>query len=432
LFFFDDPDSKRMCGPSPASQASLWITWSPLVLLVFLAQVVVAKEDFQSLLKLRRRCARPASWEPARVPGDLEQLLGPLESGSAFSELSPEVLSTDPWVVYFRKFLAEDEVIALESHLFTRQFEPSGAGYGGEAEGRVSETALCPPPCDEHPAVQALYQRASNVTHVPIVNFDFVQAARYKPGNYFAAHHDNHPTFHHLPCGTRIFSIFVYLTDVEEGGATAFPQLGLQTQAKRGAAVLFQNTLDSDPEQTDDRTEHEALPVVRGEKRGLNMWLYHYNYRDMWAKGCTSIELADDLAEHGLTTAIEGDDAEQGNLREEYLMEEGEEEMVEEDEEDEDKSLQHSGQKGVVFENTSPVAVEIFWVKDLNEEEQSLGISEHNKPLSLNTFPGHTFHARLKAPGQKLVRKYTVNDEPGKQVIDVTPPGKHQTQQDEL
>jgi len=31
----------------------------------------------------------------------------------------------------------------------------------------------------------------------------------------------------------------------------------------------------------------------------MNMWLYQYNYRDFWKKGCTSIELADDLGSIG-------------------------------------------------------------------------------------------------------------------------------------
>lgn len=360
-----------------------------------LTQDVDAREDLEVK---RQECARPARYQPARVPGDLNTILGPLKSG-AFSELSPEVMSTDPWVVYFHKFLAEDEVKALEDQLFSRDFMKSAAGYGGKNSARHSETAFCTPPCDEHPAVQTMYQRASNITHVPLVNFDFVQAARYKKGMFFKVHHDNHPTFNLLPCGTRIYSIFVYLTNVKEGGATAFPRLGLKTPAKRGAAVLFQNTLDSDPEQSDDRTEHEALPVVRGEKRGLNMWLYHYNYRDSWAKGCTTIELADDLGRAGLTAATPVDDA---------------------DEYTEGEASQSPKQSKTIFENTSPVPVEIFWVST-DGEEKSMGITQIDQPLRLNTSPGHTFRARVSDSSRKLVGKYTVRKDKTRQVVNVTP-----------
>lgn len=359
---------------------------------------------------MQRRCARPSSYQPARVPGDLAEILGPLTENNAFAELSPEVLSTDPWVVYFHKFLQEDEVSELDQYLFSREFKRSAAGYGGKSSARQSETAFCVPPCDEHPAVQAIYQRASNITRVPIENIDFVQAARYKPGMFFMKHHDNHPTFRLLPCGARIFSIFVYLTDVEEGGATAFPQLGLEAPARRGAAVLFQNTLDSDPDQSDRRTEHEALEVVRGEKHGINMWLYQYNYRESWQKKCISIELADDLQAAGLTAAEpvsddngteDGDDGDEGYY-EDYVPE----------------SLK-TQQKSAIFENTSPTEVEIFWVND-KDEEILMGIAQQGRSLTLNTFPRHNFHARVKDSSRTLVTKYTAG-EGDKQHVDVTP-----------
>merc|ERR1719230_636896 len=132
------------------------------------------------------------------------------------------------------------------------------------------------------------------ITGVPPDNFDFSQALRYKKGMYYRTHHDNHPTFHMLPSGSRIFTYFVYPSDVGlEGGATHFPRLKLTAPAKRGAAVLFVNTMDRSPMETDLRTEHESLTVTQGEKRGMNMWLYQYNFRDFWSKGCTTIELAD-------------------------------------------------------------------------------------------------------------------------------------------
>mmetsp|Transcript_42302 Transcript_42302/g.116680 ORF Transcript_42302/g.116680 Transcript_42302/m.116680 type:complete len:247 (-) Transcript_42302:43-783(-) len=154
--------------------------------------------------------------------------------------------------------------------------------------------------CDEHATVDAVRKRASEITGVPPENFDFSQALRYKEGMYYKAHHDNHPTFHYLPTGARIFTYFVYLSDDGlEGGATYFPSLTLTAPAKRGAAVLFANTKDRNPMETDIRTLHESLPVTRGEKRGMNMWLYQYNYRDFWKKSCISIDLADKLGRYG-------------------------------------------------------------------------------------------------------------------------------------
>merc|ERR1712151_595501 len=47
--------------------------------------------------------------------------------------------------------------------------------------------------------------------------------------------------------------------------------------------------------ETDIRTEHESQEVTKGEKRGMNMWLYQYNYRNFWLNRCATIELSDGL-----------------------------------------------------------------------------------------------------------------------------------------
>lgn len=231
----------------------------------------------------------------------------PLLKGEAFAEYSPKVLSTDPWIVYFANFLSESEVQACENHLFfsgDREFEPSPAGNDRDDPDpdlpRHSETAFCTGECDTDETVQTVQRKASAITGVPIENFDFIQALRYKPGMYYREHHDNHPTFHYGPSGARIFTYFVYLSDSGlEGGATSFPKLGITAPAKRGAAVLFLNTKDRNPMETDPRTLHESLVVTNGEKRGLNIWLYQYNYRHFWGQNCASIELSDDLGTLG-------------------------------------------------------------------------------------------------------------------------------------
>merc|ERR1712039_891314 len=137
---------------------------------------------------------------------------------------------------------------------------------------------------------------AGAIVNAPTENIDFIQALRYKPGMYFKTHHDNRDSFGYLPCGARIFTFFVYLSDVEEGGDTRFPRLSMMVEPKRGRAVLFQDTLDSDPMKTDARTQHEALTLVKGLKRGLNVWIYQYNFKQFWSKGCTGITYADMLA----------------------------------------------------------------------------------------------------------------------------------------
>lgn len=246
---------------------------------------------------------RSKGFPAVREPGDLNATFVPILEGQAWAELRPRVLSTDPWVVYFEEFMTEEETLALEAHMFAeeRQFVRSGAGaHNAATEHRYSETAFCTEDCDQHHMVQKVRGRASALTGVPPENFDFMQSLRYREGMFYKAHHDNHPTFHLLPCGSRIYTWFVYMSDEGlEGGATYFPRLDIRAPAKRGAAVLFANTMDWSPLSTDSRTQHVAETVTKGEKRGLNMWLYQYDFRSFWKNGCTTIELADDLKKLG-------------------------------------------------------------------------------------------------------------------------------------
>ena len=90
-----------------------------------------------------------------------------------------------------------------------------------------------------------------------------------------------------MPCGPRLYTFFLYLSDVEEGGTTAFTKLGFEVTPKKGRAVLWPSVLDGDPTKRDDRTFHEAKPVVRGEKYAANAWLHMYDFKAPYKVGCT-------------------------------------------------------------------------------------------------------------------------------------------------
>ena len=90
-----------------------------------------------------------------------------------------------------------------------------------------------------------------------------------------------------LACGPRILTFFLYLSDVEEGGETSFPNLGLSIKPKKGRALLWPSVLDGNMEHRDENTYHEAKPVIKGRKFAANSWIHLYDYvkPNLW--GCT-------------------------------------------------------------------------------------------------------------------------------------------------
>lgn len=55
---------------------------------------------------------------------------------------------------------------------------------------------------------------------------------------------------------------------------------------QRGRAALWPSVLDDDPNEKDSRTDHQAMPVIKGEKYGANAWLHQRDFKANNLKGC--------------------------------------------------------------------------------------------------------------------------------------------------
>lgn len=78
---------------------------------------------------------------------------------------------------------------------------------------------------------------------------------------------------------SRFATMLFYLNDDMEGGETSFPRWlnsetsgALLVKPQRGKAVLFYNMLPDG--NYDERSQHAALPVKKGEKYLTNLWVW--------------------------------------------------------------------------------------------------------------------------------------------------------------
>jgi len=220
------------------------------------------------LLDPKVRCNRAnlnISTLPAYQPGEMSAMFSSIEERFQ-DRYGVNVLSTDPYVVTFDNFMTDREVAALIKAVeggWERSTDTGQSNEFGEtgrvlSQGRTSSNSWCRRECENNPDVKRIMQKIEEVTRVPIDNYESFQVLRYELGQKYNAHHDASESQVRLSCGPRILTFFLYLSDVEEGGETGFPQLGINVKPKKGSALLWPSTLDSNPEQIDHRTLHEV------------------------------------------------------------------------------------------------------------------------------------------------------------------------------
>ncbi len=199
-----------------------------------------------------------------------------------------------PWVVTIDNFLSEAEVRAMVEK-GGHHFERSLAG-DGVSPVRTSKTSWCNVPfCENDPTIKSIKARVANVTGVPLANSEHVQVLHYDAGDFYKQHHDQNAN-PRSPWGPRLFTFFIYLSNVERGGGTRFTRLNITVEPKPGRALFWPSVMDDDPSairrHEDERTTHEALTVEQGVKLAANMWLHQYDFQNTLAAGCKNQDLA--------------------------------------------------------------------------------------------------------------------------------------------
>ena len=132
------------------------------------------------------------------------------------------------------------------------------------------------------PFIARLDRRIAEVMNWPVENGEGLQVLHYNVGGEYKPHFDYFPPEDpgsHVQMtigGQRVSTLVMYLNEVEEGGTTIFPEIGLEVVPKKGSAVYFEYTNSQD--QIDRLTLHGGSPVTRGEKWIVTKWMRQRKY----------------------------------------------------------------------------------------------------------------------------------------------------------
>jgi hypothetical protein len=232
--------------------------------------------------------------QTSMIPGFLDRTVQ-----NGLENYNGELLNTDPPIIQLHDFLSEDDVeemlrFAIRADLKRStgqgKVDASGVQEKKEIFDRTSTNAWCSADCEALPSMKRLKAKTSALTNVSSLNFEAAQILRYEEGQYYATHNDIGELDFTSSAGPRIFTLFVYLNDVAEGGETGFPRLGnIVVKPKAGSVVLWSSVKEVDGVfSKDDRTDHEAKPPLNGGlKFGMNLWVHarDFGIANQW--GCT-------------------------------------------------------------------------------------------------------------------------------------------------
>lgn len=127
----------------------------------------------------------------------------------------------------------------------------------------------------ENELIRRIEARVAELMNVPVAHAEPLQMLHYRAGEQYQPHYDYFTSGDAV--NNRISTLVMYLNDVEEGGDTYFPSLGLSVRPKKGSAVYFEYFYADC--RLNELTLHAGHPVVAGEKWVATQWMRRQRYR---------------------------------------------------------------------------------------------------------------------------------------------------------
>jgi len=120
-------------------------------------------------------------------------------------------------------------------------------------------------------------KRISELVQMPIENAESFQVLHYNITQEYQPHMDTFDPETKLgrsylgKSGQRILTVLAYLSDVEEGGETEFPNIEKKVQPALGKIAVFHDCHEG-TDTPHSGSLHGACPVISGEKWAFNLW----------------------------------------------------------------------------------------------------------------------------------------------------------------
>ena len=201
-----------------------------------------------------------------------------------------ETLSWEPRIFVYHNFLTAEECLHLihlgAPHMEKSTVVDSSTGKSVATQIRTSSGTFLRRRQDD--VVRTIEDKIAAFSMVPVDHGEGLQILHYELGQKYDPHYDYfHDSVNQQNGGQRVATALLYLSDVEQGGETVFPNTkapddregdysdcakqGIAHKPQRGDAVLFWS-LDTTGEK-DPKSLHASCPVLKGQKWTATKWM---------------------------------------------------------------------------------------------------------------------------------------------------------------
>ncbi|RZJ07135.1 MAG: 2-oxoglutarate-dependent dioxygenase [Rubrivivax sp.] len=182
-----------------------------------------------------------------------------------------------PRVVVFGDLLSEEEcdgIVSLAKARLARSETVATGAEGSEVNSARTSDGMFFERC-ENELIRKIESRIATLLRWPLDHGEGLQVLHYRPGAEYQPHYDYFDPGHSSTPGIlkrggqRVGTLVIYLNTPVAGGATIFPDIGLDVAPVKGNAVFF----SYDRPHPSTQTLHGGSPVLEGEKWVATKWL---------------------------------------------------------------------------------------------------------------------------------------------------------------
>ncbi|KQW42231.1 MULTISPECIES: 2OG-Fe(II) oxygenase [unclassified Roseateles] len=182
-----------------------------------------------------------------------------------------------PRVIVFGDLLSDEEcdgITSLAGKRLARSETVATGTEGSEVNAARTSDGMFFERCETE-LIRTIESRIATLLRWPLDHGEGLQVLRYRPGAEYQPHYDYFDPGHvSTPSilkrgGQRVATLVIYLNTPTAGGATIFPDIGLDVAPVKGNAVFF----SYDRPHPATQTLHGGAPVIEGEKWVATKWL---------------------------------------------------------------------------------------------------------------------------------------------------------------